>query len=77
MEKEVKRRIKSIIEVLVFLIVMTFYWYGPREDITQMAANVGSIVNKNVVVKEYKNYDHQVYEEELKDMNKFLLNIIK
>ena len=33
--------------------------------------------NENMVIKEYKNYDHQVYEEELKDMNKFLLNLIK
>ena len=32
--------------------------------------------NKNVVVKEYKNYDHQVYEEELQDMKKFILGII-
>lgn len=33
--------------------------------------------NDNIVIKEYKNYDHQVYEEELKDMNQFLLKLIK
>jgi len=32
--------------------------------------------NKNIVIKEYKNYDHQVYEEELEDMKKFILGII-
>ena len=29
------------------------------------------------MIKEYKNYDHQVYEEELRDMNQFLLKLIK
>jgi predicted esterase len=43
-----------------------------REQMKKLLGN-----NNNVVIKEYKNYDHQVYEEELKDMNKFLLNIIK
>lgn len=33
--------------------------------------------NSNLIVKEYKKYDHQVYDEELEDMNKFILNIIK
>ena len=32
--------------------------------------------NKNVIIKEYPNYDHQVYVEELKEMKKFILNII-
>ena len=32
--------------------------------------------NKNLVVKEYQNYEHQVYVEELKDMNKFILGVI-
>ena len=32
--------------------------------------------NENVVMKEYKNYEHQVYEEELRDMKKFILSII-
>ena len=32
--------------------------------------------NKNVIIKEYPNYDHQVYVEELKDMKKFILSII-
>ena len=43
-----------------------------REQMKKLLGN-----NNNVVMKEYKNYEHQVYEEELKDMNKFLLNIIK
>ena len=33
--------------------------------------------NKNLVMKEYKNYEHQVYVEELQDMKKFILNLIK
>ena len=32
--------------------------------------------NENVVIKEYKNYEHQVYVEELQDMKKFILGII-
>ena len=33
--------------------------------------------NEHLVIKEYKNYEHQVYVEELKDMKKFILNLIK
>ena len=33
--------------------------------------------NQHLVMKEYKNYEHQVYVEELKDMKKFILNLIK
>jgi len=33
--------------------------------------------NEHLVMKEYKNYEHQVYVEELKDMKKFILNLIK
>ena len=32
--------------------------------------------NPNVIIKEYQNYEHQVYIEELKDMKKFLLGIV-
>ena len=32
--------------------------------------------NENVVIKEYKNYEHQVYVEELQDMKKFIFGII-
>ena len=32
--------------------------------------------NPNVIIKEYQNYEHQVYLEELKDMKKFLLGIV-
>ena len=33
--------------------------------------------NENLIIKEYKNYEHQVYVEELQDMKKFILNLIK
>ena len=33
--------------------------------------------NEHLVIKEYKNYEHQVYVEELKDMKKFILSLIK
>ena len=39
MNREVKERIKSILSVLIFLIVTTWYWYGPREDLAYIAAN--------------------------------------
>lgn len=39
MNREVKERIKSILSVLIFLTVTTWYWYGPREDLAYIAAN--------------------------------------
>ena len=42
-----------------------------KEQVKKLLGN-----NENVIVKEYKNYEHQVYVEELKDMNKFILGII-
>ena len=33
--------------------------------------------NQHLVMKEYKNYEHQVYVEELKDMKKFILKLIQ
>ena len=40
MNKEVKERLKSIISVLLFLGIATWYWYGPREELTFLAANM-------------------------------------
>lgn len=40
MNKDVKERLKSIISVLLFLGVATWYWYGPREDVTYLATNM-------------------------------------
>ena len=39
MNREVKERIKSILSVLIFLIVTTWYWYGPRVVLAYIAAN--------------------------------------
>ena len=39
MNREVKERIKSILSVLIFLTVTTWYWYGPREDLAYIATN--------------------------------------
>lgn len=40
MNKEIKERLKSIIFILVFLSITTWYWYGPREELANLAANV-------------------------------------
>ncbi len=52
MNKEVKSRVKSIIEVLVFLIVMTAFWFGPREELTAgITANISDYyMNKTISV---------------------------
>lgn len=42
MNKEIKYRIKSIVEILLFLVVTTWYWFGPRENIT---ANIMTSIN--------------------------------
>lgn len=53
MNREIKYRIKSIIEILVFLIVTTVYWFGPREDITtNIMANISDYqMNKKIEIK--------------------------
>ena len=52
MNKEVKRHIMSIVEVLVFLIVVTVYWFGPREALTaNIMANISDYqMNKKISV---------------------------
>lgn len=47
MEREIKERIKSIIYVLVFLVGMTWFWYGPREDLAMASADLGKYVLYN------------------------------
>ena len=53
MDKELKReiieRVKSIVSVLVFLTVATWYWYGPRQDVTQLATNMNKYYIKSNV----------------------------
>lgn len=58
-----------------------FVALGAKDDFVQInfaKEQIKKLVggNKNIVIKEYKNYDHQVYEEELEDMKKFILSII-
>lgn len=48
MKEEIKYRVKSIIEVLVFLIVMTAFWFGPRENI---AADMSRSINDHYMNK--------------------------
>ena len=52
LKKEIIERIKSIISVLVFLGAATWYWYGPREDITYLATNMNKYYIKNNVKME-------------------------
>ena len=42
-----------------------------KEQIKSIIGN-----NQNLVLKEYKSNAHQVYDDELNDLNKFILNII-
>lgn len=53
MNKEIKYRVKSIIEVLVFLLAATAYWFGPRESITTniMSSINDYQMNKKITVK--------------------------
>lgn len=53
MNSEIKYRIKSIIEVLAFLIITTAYWFGPREDITaNIMTNISDYqMSKKIEVK--------------------------
>jgi predicted esterase len=58
-----------------------FAVFGAKDQFVEIEFSKGQIKkllgkNENIVVKEYKNYDHQVYEEELEDMKKFILGII-
>lgn len=52
MKKEVKYRIKSIVEVLVFLGVMTAFWFGPRQNLaTDMSRGLSDYyMNKRISV---------------------------
>ena len=59
-----------------------FAVFGTKDQFVEVEFSKGQIKkllgkNEHIVVKEYKNYDHQVYEEELQDMKKFILGLIK
>lgn len=69
MNKEIKERIKSILSVLVFLTVTTWYWYGPREDLMYLSANAYKY-NRKVTVKTEGNLKLQNSEYEFKVYNK-------
>lgn len=49
MNNEIKERLKSIFSVLLFLVGTTWYWYGPRQDLADMTANINRY-NKEVSV---------------------------
>ena len=68
MDKEIKReiieRLKSIVSVLVFLVVATLYWYGPREDLTYLATNMNKYYiksNVKITIKEDIKLDNKDY----------------
>ena len=42
-----------------------------KDQINKLVGN-----NPNMQIKEYKQFDHRIYDEELKDLNKFILNIV-
>ena len=59
-----------------------FVALGAKDDFVEInfaKEQIKKILGKNesCVIKEYKNYDHHVYLEELQDMQKFILNIIE
>ena len=59
-----------------------FAAFGTKDDFVEIEFSKGQMnkilgKNEHLVMKEYKNYDHQIYVEELKDMKKFILNLIK
>ena len=69
MNKEVKERLKSIISMLVFLVVATWYWYGPREDLTYLATNM----NKYYIRSDVK----IIMDENIKlDNNEYLFKVL-
>lgn len=53
MKREVKYRVKSIVEVLVFLIVMTIFWFGPRQNLTaDISASISDYyMNKTINIE--------------------------
>ena len=59
-----------------------FAAFGAKDELVEIEFSkeqMNKILGKNehLVIKEYKNYEHQLYVEELKDMKKFILNLIK
>lgn len=61
--KEVKKRVLSIVSVLLFLIVSTWFFYGPRKYLVYASMNLNKfyssseleIVNQKELVKNQKN----------------------
>lgn len=74
MNREIKERVKSIIYTVVFLIGMTWFWYGPREEIATMSADLnGYIIHKDVTLScngELK-LNNKDYKFELKNEKKY------
>lgn len=69
MNKEIIKRLKSILSVLIFLLVATWYWYGPREDLSYLAtsmnkyyfkSNVKITTEENDIKLNNKNYTFKV-----------------
>lgn len=65
MNKEIRKRLKSIIFTLLFLIISTWYWFGPRKDLANMAINtykynreISIISNKNIKLND--NYEFKI-----------------
>ena len=59
-----------------------FAVFGDKDSFVEIEYSKGQLnkilgKNEHLVMKEYKNYEHQVYVEELKDMKKFILSLIK
>ena len=59
-----------------------FAAFGVKDGFVEIGFSRGQMEkilgkNEHLVIKEYKNYEHQVYVEELQDMKKFILNLIK
>lgn len=77
MNKEIRERLKSIVSVLVFLTVVTWYWYGPRENLSSVSTNINYLsIKKEISVNveddiklDDKDYNFTVKNKTLEQVN--------